>query len=85
MRLIFRENGEVWKKTENAPMAASAMEYTVLSPVRSSGNCSTVERKISTRRLKVDGCNPDRKGKLIDAGNPVVRFQRPIQKERCVV
>jgi hypothetical protein len=35
--------------------------------------------------LKADGCNPVRKGKLIDAGNPVVRFQRLIQEGSKVV
>jgi hypothetical protein len=78
--LEIQERRALGEEDRGAPRAASAMEYTVLSPVRSSGNCSTVERNSSTRRLKVDGCNPDRKGKLIDAGNPVVRSQRLIQK-----
>ena len=77
------KNDGLWvKNTENAPMPASAMEYVTLSPVRASANRSTVERKTSTRRLKVKGGNPARKGKLIDAGNSGALSQRLIQQER---
>jgi hypothetical protein len=46
------KNDGLWvKKTENAPMAASAMEYFTFSPVRSSGNRSTKPLNTGAKQL----------------------------------
>ena len=79
VRCASKKDGLCIKNTENAPIAASAIEYWVLSPVLRSGKRSVIERKCSTSRLKTAGCSPDRKGKLIASGIPVVLSHCVIQ------